>query len=178
MWKKQKIKLNFLKNHKYYANLHNPKKLIIDQWQSLITLSLSLNHAQASLYLLQIHIHFSQKISISPYSFTHLETHLCNPTSSPISTNPSGSPLNQLNSISLAKTQNGYSFSHHFDQNFSSFSSKIGFCKVYSSGYWPSVCLAKIIFVNLFYYLPYFSTIYGSHCTFWYYSWVSLYYFS
>ena len=31
MWKKQKIKLNFLKNLKYYANLHNPTKLIIDQ---------------------------------------------------------------------------------------------------------------------------------------------------
>ena len=143
-----------------------------------ITLSLSLNHAQASLYLLQIHIQFSQKISISPYSFTHLETHLCNPTSSLISANPSGSPLNQFNSRSPAKTPDGYSFSHHFDQNFSFFSSKSGFCKVSSSGYWLSVCLEKIIFANLFYYLAYFSTIYGPHCTFWYYSWVSLYYFS
>ena len=114
---------------------------IIQQSSSLIsdkvfiTLSLSLNHAQASLYLLQIHIQFSQKISISPYSFTHLETHLCNPTSSLISANPSGSPLNQFNSINPAKTPYGYSFSHHFDRNFSSFSSKIGFCKVSSSGY-------------------------------------------
>ena len=134
-----------------------------------ITLSLSLNHAQASLYLLQIHIQFSQKISILAYSFTHLETHLCNPTISPISANPSGSPLNEFNSISLAKTPDGYSFSHHFDQNFNSFSSKIGFCKVSSSGYWLSVCLAKIIFANLFYYLAYFSTIYGPYCSFWYY---------
>ena len=119
-----------------------------------------------------------KKFSISPYSFTQLETHLCNPTSSPISANPFGSPLNQFNSISPAKTPDGYSFSHHFDQNFSSFSSKIGFCKVSSSGYWLSVCLVKIIFANLFYYLAYFSTIYGPHYTFWYYSWVSLYYFS
>ena len=74
--------------------------------------------------------------SISPYSFTHLETHLCNPTSSPISANPSRSPLNQFNSINPAKTLDGYLFSHHFEQNFSSFSSKIGFCKVSSSGYW------------------------------------------
>ena len=73
---------------------------------------------------------------ISPYSFTPLETHLCNPTSSPISANPSGSSLNQFNSINPAKTPDGYSFSHHFDRNFSSFSSKIGFCKVSSFGYW------------------------------------------
>ena len=116
--------------------------------------------------------------SISSYSFTHWETHLCNPTSSPISSNPSGSPLNQFNSINPAKTPDGYSFSHRFDRNFSSFSSKIGFCKVSSSGYWLSVRLAKIIFANLFYYLAYFSTIYGLHCTFWYYSWASLYNFS
>ena len=74
--------------------------------------------------------------SISPYSFTHLETHLCNPTSSPISANPSRSPLNQFNSINPAKTPDGYLFSHHFDQNFRSFGSRIGFCKVSSSGYW------------------------------------------
>ena len=129
---------------------------IIQQSSSLIsdkvyiTLSLSLNHAQASLYLFQIHIQFSQKIQlyitlfiffcffaeyISPYSFTPLETHLCNPTSSPISANPSGSSLNQFNSINPAKTLDGYLFSHHFDQNFNSFNSKIGFCKVSSFGY-------------------------------------------
>ena len=74
--------------------------------------------------------------SISSCSFTHLETHLCNPTNSPISSNPSGIPSNQFNSINPAKTPDGYSFSHRFDRNFSSFGSKIGFCKVSSSGYW------------------------------------------
>ena len=39
------------------------------------------------------------------------------------------------------------------------------------------VCLAKIIFANLSYYSAYFY-YYLSYCTFWYYSWVSLYYFS
>ena len=34
-----------------------------------------------------------------------------------------------------------------------------------------SVCLAKIIFANLFYCSAYFAIIHGSHCTFWYYSW-------
>ena len=74
--------------------------------------------------------------SISPYSFTHSETHLCNPTNSPISSNSSGFPSNQFNSINPAKTPDGYLFSHRFDRNFSSFGSKIGFCKVSSSGYW------------------------------------------
>ncbi|KAK7816666.1 electron transfer flavoprotein-ubiquinone oxidoreductase [Quercus suber] len=74
--------------------------------------------------------------SISSYSFTHLETHLCNPTNSPISSNSSEFPSNQFNSINPTKTPDGYSFSHRFDRNFSSFGSKIGFCKVSSSGYW------------------------------------------
>lgn len=73
---------------------------------------------------------------ISSYSFTHLETHLCNPTNSPISSNSSEFPSNQFNSINPTKTPDGYSFSHRFDRNFSSFGSKIGFCKVSSSGYW------------------------------------------
>ncbi|KAK4566630.1 hypothetical protein RGQ29_002763 [Quercus rubra] len=74
--------------------------------------------------------------SISPYSFTHSETHLCNPTNSPISSNSSGFPSNQFNSINPAKTPDGYLFCHRFDRNFSSFGSKIGFCKVSSSVYW------------------------------------------
>ena len=44
--------------------------------------------------------------------------------------------------------------------------------------FWFSVHLEKIIFVNLFYYSTYFCFIHGFYCTFWYYSWVSLYYFS
>ncbi|GMY32566.1 electron transfer flavoprotein-ubiquinone oxidoreductase, mitochondrial [Fagus crenata] len=74
--------------------------------------------------------------SISSYSFSYLDTHLCNPTSStcppqytsPISSNPSGSPP--------TKTPDGYSFSHGFNRKFSSFSSQICFGKVSSSGCW------------------------------------------
>lgn len=74
--------------------------------------------------------------SISSYSFSYLDTRLCNPTSStfppqytsPISSNPSGSPP--------TKTPDGYSFSHGFNRKFSSFSSQISFGKVSSSGCW------------------------------------------
>ena len=74
--------------------------------------------------------------SISSYSFSYLDTHLCNSTSStcppqytsPISSNPSGSRP--------TKTPDGYSFSHGFNRKFSSFGSQIGFGKVSSSGCW------------------------------------------
>ena len=41
-----------------------------------------------------------------------------------------------------------------------------------------SVRFAKIILLTYFTIYLVFATIYGSHCIFWYYSWVPLYYFS
>ncbi|XP_062173505.1 electron transfer flavoprotein-ubiquinone oxidoreductase, mitochondrial [Alnus glutinosa] len=81
--------------------------------------------------------------STSSFTVSNSHTNLCDSTSSTlfrqssshISSNPSASPTNHFNFIYPTKTPNGYSFSCRLGRSFSSFSSQIGFGKVFSSGY-------------------------------------------
>ncbi|KAG7990822.1 hypothetical protein I3843_02G043000 [Carya illinoinensis] len=78
------------------------------------------------------------------YTSSYLQTHLCNstrPSSSPqstscISANPSESLINHSSLANLTRPPNGHSFFHCLEQNFGSFSSRIGFRTVFSCGYW------------------------------------------